>query len=290
MSRPALLLVGHGTRSAVGVEEYFALAERVRSLAPDLKVGTGFIELSPPPISVAVADLAAAGADAVVVVPLVLFGAGHAKTDVPASIAAARAGFPALRFTYAAALGVDADLLAVVDERLDATVAPSDRRDTAVLLVGRGSSDPDANADLAKVARLLWEGRPYPLVEVCFVGITAPRLPEGLERCRRLGASRIAVVPYFLFTGVLEERIRAQATAFAAAHPDVAVTVTRYLGPDDRVARLVLDRYADAVRGETRMTCDLCVHRTALPGFADRVGLPQRAHFHPDESAGHRHG
>ncbi len=208
MSRPALLLVGHGTRSAAGVEEYFALAERVRALAPDLKVGTGFIELSSPPISVAVADLAAAGADAVVVVPLVLFGAGHAKTDVPASIAAARAGFPRCGSRT---------------RRRSASTRPARRRRRAARrdrrpqrparhggaarrpwLVGSGRK-----RRLAKVARLLWEGRPYPLVEVCFVGITAPRLPEGLERCRRLGASRIAVVPYFLFTGVLEERIRA---------------------------------------------------------------------------------
>jgi len=286
---PALLLVGHGSRSAAGVEEYFALAERVRALAPGLLVGTGFLELAPPPISVAVTDLVAAGARDIAVVPLVLFDAGHAKTDVPASIQRARIDHPGVRLRYGRALGVHPDLLAIVDERLDAEIPSQDRARTAVLLVGRGSSDPDANADLAKAARLFWEGRSYPLVEAAFVGITAPRVPEGLARLCRLGARRIAVVPYFLFTGVLEERIRSSAATFAAEHPDVAVTVTRYLGPDDRVAALVLDRYAEAVAGDVRPSCDSCVHRIALPGFADRVGAAALPHFHPDDPGTHGH-
>lgn len=276
----ALLLVGHGTRSTAGTEEFFALADRVRAADPTLPVGTGFIELSPPPISTAVADLVAAGASSIVVVPLVLLGAGHAKTDVPASVALARHEHPGVTFTYASALGIHPDVLSIVDERLSATVPADQRSETAVVVVGRGSSDPDANADLAKVARLLWEGRDYPLVEHAFVGITGPRVPDALERCRRLGAERIAVVPYFLFTGVLEDRIRAQSEEFAAS-TGVPVRVTRYLGPDDRIAALVLQRFRDAVAGAAHPNCDLCVHRVALPGFVHKVGAPQTPHHHP---------
>lgn len=288
MSNPALLLVGHGTRSQAGVAEYLALAERMRVLAPDVAVGTGFIELSPPPISVAVTDLVADGHDHVVVVPLVLFDAGHAKTDVPASVNLARADHPGVRFTYARALGVAPDLLRIVDERLAATVAPGARPPTAVLLVGRGSSDPDANAELHRVARLLWEGRDWPLVEPAFVGITGPRVAEGLDRLTRLGAERIAVVPYFLFTGVLEERIRREAAAFAE-RSGLDVRVTGYLGPDDRIARLVLDRYAEALSGAVPRSCDTCVHRVAMPGFEGKVGAPLVPHHHPDDDRTHAH-
>jgi len=263
MGEPALLLAGHGSVSQAGIAEYFALADRVRALQPGLAVGTGFLELAPPPLSVAVGDLVAAGHRDVVVVPLVLVGAGHAKADIPAVVAEARRAFPEVRLCYARELGVHPDLLAVVVERLDATVPAGLRAETAVLLVGRGSSDPDANADILKVARLLWEGRDWPTVEACFVGITGPRVPEGLERCRRLGHRRIAVVPYFLFTGVLERRIHAQAAEFASAHPGVAVQVTRYLGPDDRVAELVLERYREAVRGPVPRSCDTCTYRAA---------------------------
>ncbi len=256
-----------------------------------MDVGTGFIELCPPPISVAVADLVAAVHDHLVVVPLVLFDAGHAKTDVPASVNLARARHPGVRFTYGRALDVTADLLAVVDERLAATVAPEHRRDTAVLLVGRGSSDPDANAELHRVARLLWEGRNWPLVEPAFVGLTAPRVPESLERLARLGAERIAVVSYFLFTGLLEQRIRRQAAAFAE-RSRVDVQITGYLGPDQRIARLVLDRYAEALVATVPRSCDTCVHRIPLPGFEGKVGAPLVPHHHPDDDRAdaHQHG
>lgn len=288
MTEPALLIAGHGSRHQGGVAEFFALADRVRALAPSRAVGCGFIELSPPPVSVAAADLVASGARDVVVVPLMLLAAGHAKNDIPALIARERLAHPGVRFRYARDLGIHPELLAIVDERLEAALAPEERAQTAVLLVGRGSSDPDANADMYKIARLLNEGRPYPMVETCFIGITGPRLPEGLERCRRLGATRIVVVPYFLFTGVLEERIHAQSAAFVAAHGEIEVRVAGYLGPDDRVARLVLERYREAIDGEARMNCDTCVHRVALPGFEHKVGAPAVPHFHPDEGAGVR--
>ena len=290
---PALLLVGHGTRSQAGVAEYLALADRVRTLAasrtagPD--VGCGFIELSPPPISTAVADLVAVGHRRLVVVPLVLFDAGHAKTDVPASVALARAAHPGVTFTYGRALGVHPNLLDVTVERLEACVAADERAATAVLVVGRGSSDPHANAELHRVARLLWEGRDWPLVEPAFVGLTAPRVPDGLDRLCALGARRIVVMPYFLFTGVLADRIADQAQAFADDHPDVSVQVARWLGPDDRIASLVLDRYDEARTGTVPRHCDTCVHRVALPGFDDKVGAPLRPHRHPHDAATHAH-
>jgi sirohydrochlorin cobaltochelatase len=280
VNRPALLVAGHGSRDQAGAAELFALVDRVRALAPELTVECGFIELSPPPLSVAAGDLVAAGARDVVVVPLMLLAAGHVKDDIPALLARCRLEHPGVRFRYARDLGIHPDLLAIVEERLAASVPADLAPETAVLLVGRGSSDPDANADLHKIARLLYEGRPYPLVEACFVGITGPRVPEGLERCRRLGASRIVAVPYFLFTGRLELRIRAQCAAFAAGHPDLQVRVAGYLGPDERIARLVLARYAEVLDGDPRMNCDLCVHRVALPGFEARVGAPATPALH----------
>jgi sirohydrochlorin cobaltochelatase len=282
-ARPVLLVAGHGSRDAAGAAELAVLLDRVRALAPGLGVEGGFIELAGPPLSAAAARLAAGGARDVVVVPLMLLAAGHAKNDIPALLARARLEHPGVRFRYARDLGIHPDLLALAAERLAAAVPAAQRPATAVLLCGRGSSDPDANADLHKVARLLWEGRSWPLVETCYVGITGPRLPDGLERCRRLGARRIVTLPYFLFTGRLEQRIRTQCAAFAATHPGLDVRVASYLGPDERVARLVLARYHEAVVGDPRMNCDLCIHRVALPGFEASVGAPATPHHHPAE-------
>lgn len=283
--RPALLLVGHGSRSAAGVAAYWDFAAVVRAEAPDLSVGCGFIELADPDLDTAVDRLVATGATQVVAVPLVLLGAGHLKNDGPAALARARHRHPGVAFGYARDLGIHPSPLSVAADRIQAATAgwaPGDavKDVTAVVLVSRGSSDPDANADLYKVARLLWDGRDIDLVEPAFVSLSPPSVPDALERCHLLGATRIAVVPYFLFTGVLVDRIRHQTSAWALAHPGVDVAHGPELGSDPRLARLVLERYQEAVDGDVRMNCDCCTYRVALPGYEERVGAPLMVETH----------
>ena len=273
-----LLLVGHGTRDEAGVAEFGRLAERLRARLP-VDVAGGFIELSPPPLTDAVAGLYAAGHRRVAAVPLVLVAAGHAKGDMPAALARERERHPGLTYVYGRPLGPHPALLALLDERLGAVLDPADRADTAVLLVGRGSTDPDANAEVCKAARLLWEGRGLAMVETAFVSLAWPSVPEGLERCRRLGAARIVVLPYFLFPGVLPDRVAEEAAAFEGAE----VRCAEVIGDCDGLADLVVERYEETLHGDIRMNCDACVYRIAMPGFEDRVGAPQRPHHHPDD-------
>jgi sirohydrochlorin cobaltochelatase len=286
---PALLVVGHGSRDARGAEEFHELISLLRERDPALMVEGGFIELSRPPISECVNRLVEKGAREISAVPLMLLAAGHAKNDIPATLVRERLDHPGVGFRYGRALGISPELLSLMDERISAVVPEEERAETAVLVVGRGSSDPDANSDLSKIARLFYEGRPYPLVENAFVSLASPRVPEALERCKRLGARRVVVFSYFLFTGVLEERIKQQSEEFSGANPDVEVRYAGYFGPDARVAGLILARHREAVTGDIRMNCDVCVHRVALPGFEEKVGAPATPHYHPDEP-GHSHG
>src|SRR5436190_826840 len=172
---------------------------------------------------------------------------------------------PAVEFRYARDLGIHPAPLAVAEERIRQTV-DGDASTWAVVIVSRGSSDPDANADLYKVARLLWDGRGLSMVEPAFVSLAAPSVPDALDRCYRLGARKIAVVPYFLFTGVLVDRIHEQAKAWAEQN-GIEVRIGPELGPDPRLARLVLERYHEAIEGDVRMNCDCCKYRVALPGY-----------------------
>jgi sirohydrochlorin cobaltochelatase len=285
---PALLIVGHGSRDPRGAGEFHELVSLVRDRAP-VPVEGGFIELSRPPISECVNRLRESGAREISAVPLMLLAAGHAKDDVPATLVREKMSHPDLDFHYGRALGIRPELLQLMDERISAVVPEEEKEETAILVVGRGSSDPDANSDLAKMARLFFEGRPYPLVETAFVSLAPPSVPEALERCRRLGAPRAAVFSYFLFTGVLEERIREQSKDFAEDNPGVEVRYAGYFGPDARVAAVILERYRESFEGDIRMNCDVCVHRVALPGFEEKVGAPATPHYHPDE-LGHSHG
>ena len=289
-SGPALLIVGHGSRDPRGAREFHDLIGLVRRRNPSLTVEGGFIELSRPPISECVDRLAERGARNVAAVPLMLLAAGHAKDDIPATLVREKMNHPGMSFRYGRAFGIRPELLELIDERISSVVSETEKEETAVLLVGRGSSDPDANSDLSKMARLFYEGRPYPVVESAYVSMTPPGVAEGLERCRKLGAKRIAVFSYFLFTGVLEERIRGQSESFAATNPDVELHYAGYFGPDSRVADLVVERYTEAIEGDIRMNCDVCVHRVALPGFEEKVGAPATPHYHPDEPGHHSHG
>jgi len=292
-----LLIVGHGTRDAAGVAGFLDFVKRLQSRLP-VDVEGGFIELSRPPLTDAVTALWDAGHRHVVALPLVLVAAGHGKGDVPGALNRERERRPGLTYRYGRPLGPHPTLLSLVEERVDTALTQDDgtsapREGTTVVLVGRGSTDPDANAEVCKVARLLQEGRPYAFVEPAFVSLTLPDVEGGLARCRALGARRVVVAPYFLFDGVLPRRVGDQARAFGAAHPDLDVLVAGHLGDSDALADLVVERYRETLSGDIRMNCDTCAYRVLLPGFEDKLGAPQTPHHHPEDPAhghGHEHG
>ncbi|MBC6458699.1 sirohydrochlorin chelatase [Actinomadura sp. HBU206391] len=298
--KPPLLIVGHGTRDDEGVAEFGRFVGRLRDRMP-VEVAGGFIELSQPPLTDAVAELFERGHRRVAAVPLVLVAAGHGKGDIPAAMNRELTRHPGLSYAYGRPLGPHPTLLSLLEERLTAVLDPAERAGTAVLLVGRGSTDPDANAEVHKVARLFWEtrwagGRAGAAegggghgTEPAFVSLAWPGVSEGLERCRRLGARRVVVLPYFLFPGVLPDRVAAQAREYAAGHPELDVRCADVIGDCDGLADLVAERYEEALAGDIRMNCDTCVYRIAMPGFADRLGAPQRPHHHPDDPT-HGHG
>ncbi|HUR52282.1 MAG TPA: CbiX/SirB N-terminal domain-containing protein, partial [Mycobacteriales bacterium] len=179
-------------------------------------------------------------------------------------------------------------LLEDLAERLAAAVPVQAWPDTAVVLVGRGATDPDANAEVAKVARLLLEGRGLGTVETSFVSLAEPGVPAALDRAERLGFKRVVVLPYFLFAGVLPDRIVQQARAWAAEHPDHEVLTAGLIGPSARLAALVHERWQELGTTDLRMNCDTCAYRVLMPGFEDKVGRPQTPHDHPDDPT-HQH-
>jgi sirohydrochlorin cobaltochelatase len=278
----ALLIVGHGTRDAAGVDGFRRLVELVAARA-DVPVAGGFIELSPPPLRDAVASLVEQGHRRLGVVPLVLVAAGHAKGDIPAAMNREVDRHRGLSYAYGRPLGPHPALLDLLDERLAAVVRADERPETTVVLVGRGSSDPDANAEHAKVARLVWEGRGFAGVEPAYISLAEPGVPAALDRARLLGARRVAVLPYFLFAGVLPARTVEQARGWAGQHRDVDVRCADVLGPAPALADLAIERFHEALHGDIRMNCDTCLYRIGLPGHEHRVGTRQHPHHHPDD-------
>jgi sirohydrochlorin cobaltochelatase len=286
-----LLLIGHGSQDTQGVAENRALAERLAERLR-LPVETAFLEFADPPLIEGIAACAARRPRRVLALPLFLGAAGHQKNDVPALIELARRRWPAIEFRYGVPLGAQYALVEALADRAAALAGASEAAgETALLLVGRGSRDPESNSEVHKVARLLWEGRGYGWVETAFHSLTGPGVAAGVERCARLGARRVIVLPYVLFAGRICQTIGEQARAAGARLPGLEVLIAEHLGLHDGVLAAIEQRYQEIVDGTAAMTCDLCKYRNRFAGFEDEYGMPQRSdHQHGLRGVAHTHG
>lgn len=272
MKGKAIVLVGHGSRVAGANEEFLRFAELLHESA-GLPVEPGFVELAEPTLPDAL-QRAAVTASEVAVLPFVLFAASHVKSDIPLQIQVARARYPQVRFAEGAPIGLHPRILEILDDRVgeaQRTVRPRPDAETALLVVGRGSSDPDANSDLVKLGRLFWEGRAFSAVEAAFCGVTRPLVPEALRRLARGRPRRIIVIPYLFFAGVLEARLRSEIAEFQNGHAWIELLMATPIGAEPRLVDVLLARYREAMAGTATMTCDLCKYKVSLAGFEDDI-------------------
>jgi sirohydrochlorin cobaltochelatase len=284
------MVCGHGSRDTGAVEEFQAVAKGLKERLPQYETDWGFLEFATPVIRTGLDALRAKGIRKVLAVPGMLFAAGHAKNDIPSVLNAYQTQNPELEISYARELGIDLKLIRAAGERVeDALQKAGDgvsREDTLLVVVGRGASDPDANSNVAKVTRMLWEGLGLGWAETAYSGVTFPLVEPGLEHATRLGYKRIVVFPYFLFTGILVQRIYHYTDIVAAKHPEIEFIKASYLNDHP----LVLDTFAERVEeirnGENNMNCQLCKYREQFLGFENEVGLRQESHHHHVEGVG----
>ncbi|MDQ2725732.1 MAG: sirohydrochlorin chelatase [Actinomycetota bacterium] len=272
--RVGVLLVGHGSRSRLGAAQMHRIADLVAAARPGTIIELGFLEMSDPPATRALDDLVARGCRQIVVLPLLLLGAGHAKSDVPAVVVAGRRRHPAIAITYGSPLGVTRELVAIAGANLAAAGGPT-RADgpLPLLVVGRGTSDPDANAEATRAARLVAEWHGSTLLHVGFTGMTWPSVPDALEQMAVLTARPFSVFFWFLCHGRLIERARHHIAAFSA-ESGREVLDAGYLGPDAALVSPILARIDEAFDGVVVTNCDTCRFRIAFPGHEDEVGQP----------------
>ena len=278
-----VLICGHGSRNRQAVGEFAQLAEGLRRRLPQLPVEYGYLEFARPILRDGLESLRQQGVKRVLAVPGMLFAAGHAKNDIP-SVLNTYAAETGLRIDYGRELGVDRSMILAAGARiqaaLDAATTAAPLSDTLLVVVGRGSSDPDANSNVSKVTRMLAEGFGFGWGETVYSGVTFPLVEPGLRHVVRLGFKRIVVFPYFLFSGVLVSRIRQHTQLVAADHPEVEFLEASYLGDHPLVIDTFLERVQEVVRGETQMNCSLCKYRAQVLGFETEVGAPQQSHHH----------
>jgi sirohydrochlorin cobaltochelatase len=278
----AVLIAGHGSRDPDGIAEFLDLARHFRACRPELPVQIAFLEFARPTIQEGIDNLVEDGACEVIVLPGVLMAAGHAKNDMASEVRLARERHPGVQIHMGRALDVEPRLLQLCRLRYLEGLAgrAEDSANTLLLLVGRGSSDPDANSNIVKVARFLQEGYPTAWSACAFSGIAAPLLPDALPVCERLGFRRIVVQPYFLFTGILLKRIYEQVEERRQARPGLEYIPVPHLQAHPLLLETFAARADEAVRGEGNMNCSLCQYRVAILGHERAVGAAQEPHHH----------
>ena len=246
--KQGLLLVGHGTRNEAGRREFLEVASLVAARRDHWAVEPSFLELATPRIEQGVAQLVDQQIEQLTVMPLLLFAAGHAKQDIPSAVATALASQFALSSEQAPHLGCHRAILELSRLRFQQALAtlpadgpsvPADQ--TLLLLVGRGSRDASATAEMHEFARLRAAQTPVGRVECCFFAMARPSLEEMLPRIATMPYWRVVVQPHLLFQGELLTALSERVRRFAALHPQQQWIVTEHLGPHRLLAEAIVE-------------------------------------------------
>ena len=277
-----IMLCGHGSRDKQAVTEFAQLAQHMCRCFPNHAVEYGYLEFANPIIANGLDRLREQGIKDVLAVPGMLFAAGHAKNDIPSVLNNYMARHPEMQIHYGRELGIDPKMIRAAGARIQEALANEQPpyHDTLLMLVGRGASDPDANSNIAKIMRLLWEGLGFGWGEISYSGVTFPLVAPALDQAARLGFRRIVVFPYFLFTGILVRRIYDAVETAAIRYPEIDFIKAPYLSDHPLVIDTFADRLSEILVGSNVMNCQLCKYREQVLGFEDEVGLPQKSHHH----------
>ena len=266
MTKTTFLLAGHGSRNREGNDEIERFAAEWRAKHPDWRIEVCFIEHADVLLNDGL-DRAAKGAGRVVLIPFILNAAGHVKMELPAAVASARGRHPDVEFVVTRHLGMGREIFDVLQKQLDRLMKALDVPDpqtTGVILLGRGSSDAGANGELARMARWIFEDNDHELVDLAFTGVTWPRLETVVQRQARLGMTQICVIPVYLFTGVLIERIKSQVERLRQQYPQIAFALGSHFGFDQAIFDLLDAKVAGRELAEgALLECDGCKYRAA---------------------------
>lgn len=285
--KTGVMICGHGSRSQSAVDEFAVLAEKLPALLPsDWMVDYGYLEFANPVIRDGLDRLREAGCDRILAVPGMLFAAMHSKNDIP-TVLNTYATQHGIDVKYGRELGVDPKMIAAAGARIKDAVAAANAEhgelplhETALVVIGRGASDPDANGNVSKIARMLWEGIGFGWGEVGYSGVTFPLVEPCLEHVAKLGYKRVIVFPYFLFTGILIDRIYGFTDQVAAKHPDIQFVKAGYLNDHPKVLETFAERILEQQGDVPVPNCGICAYRTqvlAIEGQETTITAKARA-------------
>ena len=283
MEETGIMICGHGSRSKNAEREFGLLAIRLKERFPDTPVEYGFLEYSAPNIHMGLDSLRKQGVNHIIAVPGMLFAATHAKNDIPSVLTTYQKKYASIRVSYGRELALHSEMIAAFEARILEALGvdhlhDGDLYETMLVVVGRGTSDTYANAEAAKLTRIIAENMGFGWSETVYSGVTFPSVGQGLEMAIKLGYKRIVVAPYFLFSGKLIDRIYNYVDRVARTTPGVTFLKAHYLADQDHVINTFVDRIAEAQNGTINDNYDL------MASFKERLALGEiNIHHHHAE-------
>ncbi len=279
--KEGILLCGHGTRRAAGVNSFKELVRVLRERYENqYEVDYGFLEFNHPTYEAAVERMYLNGIRKIYALPVILFAGSHAKNDIPFELNTLQSYHEDLSISMGKHIGVSSFLLDLAVKRIKETeskLSPVDRRDTCLIVVGRGTTDPDANSDVAKLTSMLLDGMGFGFATTAYSGTAYPKIDDGLTIVNKLGFKRTIVIPFFFFTGVLLERIYASVSKMNDEAENEYV-FTDPFGADELILKAFDERLEEAKNGTASMNCQLCKYRKQVVGFEEDLGKEQVGH------------
>jgi sirohydrochlorin cobaltochelatase len=297
--KKGILLCGHGSRKKGAVDAFKKLVEILKDrYKEEYEVDYGFLEFNHPLYEAAVERMYERGVRTIYALPVILFAGAHAKNDIPYELNTIQTYYDDLSIKMAGPIGVNAFLLDLAKKRIEeteATLTPLPRRETCLVVVGRGTTDPDANSDVNKLMAMLWDGMGFGFATTAYSGTAYPSVQESLQLVDKLGFKRIIVIPFFFFTGILLDRIYAKVEEINAISPHEYV-YTAPFGTDELMLKAFDERLEQAINGVGNMNCQLCKYRKQIIGFEQEQSQEQIGHhlnvkgvlFEEDEKVGEK--
>lgn len=205
---PAILICGHGTTDPDALAGFEAMVSNIQLRHPGRRIAHGYLELSSPSYAEALEALHAEGFREVTALPVLLFTAGHALHDLPEALKRAAEALPGLELTLGQPLGLSPAVVASAS-LVAATALPEgqDPKDTLLLVVGRGTSVPMANAEVAKLTRLVGERLGLGFSTTAFIAVTDPSPEAALALLENLPLKHGILMPVVLFDGMLYKQL-----------------------------------------------------------------------------------
>jgi len=289
-----VLICGHGSRAKIAEEEFSLLAKELQARHPKLKIDYGFLEYSAPNIHTALDRLIAQGVTTIHAVPGMLFAATHAKNDIPSVLTTYQEKNPNLTIKYGVELGLHDEMIQAFQQRILGAMgmqtipAVGSLYDTMLVVVGRGTSVVDANADAAKLTRIACENLGFGWSETVYSGVTFPSVGRGLEMALKLGFKKIVVAPYFLFGGKLIDRIYNYIDKVAKENPEVEFLKADYLRAQDHVINTFELRINETI-SEQGANIDLMADFQARLANGEVDVHHHHAEFKPEGEEAHSH-